>query len=378
MLEYWAVVPDGREPHRKLQKRIEALAGAVLPILTTAPLWTLPSKIESDVSGDSSSIVSALALKSNAVLLCLLARIIGTFVRKMGSDSKALLSLSLFPLIEKTSSSNHSFVKHEVLRILSGVAATYNISIKRLVEDNLDYVFASLLTELRRRGGSTAKANGSRAFCDLSDLITAIFSILSNETGNGSSPRDILACGGRSVDTKTKVLRLIEVVRALTTRFDICSRMASTTNECEVMLLGLLGVYVASLKFIKSTLDVQLQAATEKEVESDAVLEQWMEVLEPFRKKSTRTTTLMDNSDCVIHDVIPEAKPGIDFSQVEVDALSLISARCGFSLSSPNLKIKVASVATQTKAFGLLELVALHQKVRQQYAMGRRSTPKRC
>jgi hypothetical protein len=151
--------------------------------------------------------------------------------------------------------------------------------------------------------------------------------------------------------------------------------MALTTNECEVMLTGLLDVYIASLKFIKSTLYVQLQAATEKQVDCDAVLKQCMKVLEPFRNKSTRTTTLKDVRDSVIDNVVPEAKPGIDFSQVEVDAISLILARCGFALSSPSLKIKVASVATQTKAFGLLELVAVHQKVRQLYTMGQKSLP---
>lgn len=360
MLECLTTVHPQSE--QSARKRLRALSSAIVPILTTAPLWTLPTKVESCHSSNAPSKVSALALKGNAVLVCLLARIVGTLIRKIGNDSRSLLSVALFPLIEKTSSSNHWLVKHEVLRILNETASVFCVSLTLLVDENFDYIFAALLAELRPLAGNVHKEENVRAFCDLSDLIIANLHILYMKPNNKNIVHDSLPSEGRTIGKKTHVSNLIEVVRLLTFRFDLSTRMNLPATDRQVMLLGLLGVYSASISFIKSTLSTEFQFRLANRTETVChvgSVDQWLEVLEPFRIKTIGSRMCENGSNCTMGTAEPPAN-SIDFSKEEVDFLSLILERCGFSLSSPNLKIKVASVATQAEAFGLLGLVSAH------------------
>lgn len=355
---------------RKARTRLESLAAAIIPILTTAPLWTLPTKLDSGISPNPfSSLFTATALKGNAVLVCLLVDTVGAILRNLGDKSRMFLSISLFPLIEKTSSSNHWLVKHEALRILNDIASALHISVTMLVEENFDYIFASVHSNLRPRGGSDNTVGTSRDFCDVSDLVMAILNILCNEQQDNSNinyhsqPFEV-----RPILRKTHVLRMIEVVRSLTARFDISSRMGLPTTDRDVMLLGLLGVYSASLRFIKSALGVEVssESSTGDANLSISYLDQWLEILEPFRTKDTGITACPNGFHGINNPNRPESKQlpkRVDFYTEEVDILRLILARCGYSLSSPNLTIKVASVATQADAFGILGLVAMYYVV---------------
>lgn len=197
----------------------------------------------------------------------------------------------------------------------------------------------------------------------------AILNILCNEQQDNSNinyhsqPFEV-----RPILRKTHVLRMIEVVRSLTARFDISSRMGLPTTDRDVMLLGLLGVYSASLRFIKSALGVEVssESSTGDANLSISYLDQWLEILEPFRTKDTGITACPNGFHGINNPNRPESKQlpkRVDFYTEEVDILRLILARCGYSLSSPNLTIKVASVATQADAFGILGLVAMYYVV---------------
>ena len=355
---------------RKAHTRLGSLAAAIIPLLTTAPLWTLPTKLDVGASPNPfSSQALATALKGNALLVCLLADTVGTILRNLGDNSRIFLSISLFPLIEKTSSSNHWLVKHEALRILSDIASALHVSVTMLVEENFDYIFASVHSNLRPRGGSDNTVGTSKDFCEVSVLIMAILHILCSEHHDNSN---ISQCDASPdvphIFRKTHVLQMIEVVRSLTARFDISSRMGLPNTDHDQMLLGLLGVYSASLRFIKSALYVEVSSENKTDDANLSIshLDQWMEVLEPFRSKDVGTPACPKGFHRFNNLNRPESKQSpkrLDFFTEEVDILRLILARCGYSLSSPILAIKVASVTTQTDAFGVLGFVAMNYVV---------------
>ena len=106
---------------RKTRKRVKALAAALLPLITTSPLWTLPSVHEAANAGaqlTGTLHISAEALRGNAAMLCSLLNFIGTLVDILESDIAASSPVLLYPLFEKAGIHNHSRVQSAALGVI--------------------------------------------------------------------------------------------------------------------------------------------------------------------------------------------------------------------------------------------------------------------
>lgn len=377
---------------RKRLKRLHSLAGAILPVITSAPLWALPTVIDNldqspstseptgsltitEIEDDSEveiQTVSASALKGNAAMVCSLIGLVSETVALLGNDTESFLQLVLFPLCERASSQNHSQVQRTATVALHQVATACDLSsIRALIQENFDYLFGAMLSRIRRPSQPSDRRTSFPT--SIPSIVKAVLQSAtdSRPTTDGVRPE-------RSLSDESCVSYVIELVNALVASFD---NNLSLMNKDPILqastALALVEVFDAALSFIASTFGFTLEKETDPFADVPIPEEgvDWMAVLEPFRLLQPDGITAKEGFEQMRNETDDEGDrdelkadyPAIVISNGELDFINLALDRCSFFLSSPSLQVQMASCDGMQHAFMFLGNVAMYTKVRSSF-----------
>lgn len=372
---------------RKRRRRLKSLAGAILPVVTSAPLWTLPTVLDnvdqttskrdqspsltitevhetSNVQAQQN--VSASALKGNAAMVCSLIAIVGETCDLLGNDVEPFLQVILYPLCERASSQNHSQVQRTACLTLQQVAMSCDMkSTKELIRQNFDYLFGAMLSRTRRQG----KQHTGHQISFPSSIPSIVKVVLRSATETDTA---IGICSERSLSDETNVSYVIDLVNALVVSFDNNLRIMNEDPSLQVSTcLDLVEVFDAALSFLASTFGLSLDkrydpfagiTAPENGVD-------WKATLDPFRLLKPDGLTAQEGFEKMRTDAQRDNDsndgdaPVMRITNGEVELVDLVLARCSFFLSSPSLQIEMASCDGMKYAFTLLGYVAKYTKV---------------
>jgi hypothetical protein len=184
----------------------------------------------------------------------------------------------------------------------------------------------------------------------------------------------------RSLSDETCITYVLELVNALVASFD--NNLVILNSDpllLESTALDLVEVFDAALAFIASTFGLSLDKEIDPfaDVQIPNTCEDWMIVLEPFRKRhisesddlaaKKRFETYEEEEDPATarDDLVgpSEDQPSIKITDGELDFVSLALERCSFFLSSPSLQVEMASSIGMQRAFALLGYVSMYSKV---------------
>lgn len=378
---------------RKRYRILHALAGAILPVITSDPLWSLPTvldnierieqaethgtvtvtEIQDQLKGQAET-VSASALKGNAAIVCSLIGLVNEMVDLLANDSESFLSTVLYPLCERASSQNHSQVQRTAAFVLHRYAMACRLeSTKELICQNFDYLFGAMLSKTRfpighLRGRRTSFPR------DISSIMQAVLRSASDVKTNANFVR--------SLSDETHISLVIELSNALVVSFD--SNLSILNNDPSLQAstaMDLVEVLDASLSFIASTFGLNLGSAhyLSAEVEIPEPSKDWMATLKTFRLRSR-----LDHDDLSVMEAFEKFRekngdedenhnaetqkvnvthPSIEITDNELDFVSLALSRCSFFLSSPALHVEMASCVGIQHAFEFLGLIAKYSHV---------------
>lgn len=388
-------VSPSRE-NRTRMRRLHSLAGAILPIITSDPLWNLPTVldnvdqkssiermsaaltqnlIQSGTLDDSfANTVSASALKGNAALVCSLIGIVSATVDLLSKDAELFLPVILYPLCEKASSKNHSQVQHSATISLHQVALACSKvgSIQDLVRQNFDYLFAAMLSRIR-----LSFCHQGRDQPGYPTSVPSIVQIILRSAVDKDGAGDDAIPIQRSLSNETCVSYVIELVNALVASFDRNLVTFNTNVELQSSTaLDLVQVFDAALSFVASTFGFNLDHKKELHTTADIpeATEEWLALLDPFRTRKGPNDDLGDLTAREGFERIRKMRVGqsnetnnhpfIEITNGELDFVNLVLARCSFFLSSPSLHVQIASCVTMQHSFLLLGYIAMYTKVR--------------
>jgi hypothetical protein len=150
------------------QRILNSLASAVLPVIISHPLWTLPTTLP---EGDIDSTPSTVNMRSNSLLVCQLMRLIGRFATSLGRDMRLNMATILLPLLERASAiGNHSTVQICAFETISDVAVASGYSdLFELFADNFVHISDHVTLQLRRH--SKERTPASRSLLGVIDVI---------------------------------------------------------------------------------------------------------------------------------------------------------------------------------------------------------------
>lgn len=369
--------------NRRRARRLHSLAGAILPVVTSDPLWNFPTILDEASQVSSSENVakelqdrkvdrsmgpsvsaSASALKGNAALVCSLIGIVTSIVSLMGSDAESFLPMILYPLCEKASALNHSQVQHSASSSLRQVAVACGLhSTRALIRRNFDYLCGAMLAKLRLPGGGQG-GDPSGFPQTMASILLIVLRTAEATEGFSDLPIE------RSIEDKSCIPYVIVVVKTLVSAFDR-SLIDMTRNEQlqASAAMGLTQVFDASLSFIASTFGISLRHGMKREAKGSDASEEWVRLLEPFRRtgdyEHSGISAVKEGFEKIRQETRDEmietrSCPLIDITNDELDFTNIVLTRCSFFLSSPSLHVQVASIISMQHAFVLLGYVSTY------------------
>jgi hypothetical protein len=341
----------------KTIRRYKSFASNIFPLMTSSPLWTLPTLYQPisgiEYSGGTNDIdsgappnlnASAQALRGNAALLVSILNLIKAMVTILGAETRSLLPTLLYPLFEKASQHNHSQVRSAAIGAIRSTseACSFN-GIEMLISENLDYLFESIITEVHQSG----------------TFVTAAFHAGIAKTVIESALREPLGkvslCRSKSV--REKVDMVVKVGSELALSFDRSIRLVGSTDESEPALVNL-GFFDASIQFMLHSFGLSNDDLKNHVKESEGNNEPWLDLLHPFRTMDSR---LQSSEACRTNEKSEDQRAEkIHISWDELNYLRIVLSRCGFLIAHPALVVSAASCRVQSLAFYFLSYIGRH------------------
>lgn len=374
---------------RRRRRRLQSLAEAILPVITSAPLWTLPTVVDNvekttitdverneiltitevDKETEVAADVSASALKGNAAMLCSLIGLLYQTVSMLSYEVEAFLPIILYPLCKKASSKNHSQVQRTAAFALHGVTEACGlISTKDLIRQNFDYLFGAMLSQLRRPSEQESSQHINFPI-DLPSIVQVVLRCATES--DDANPSE------RSITDETCVSYMIDMVNALVASFDANLVLLNKNPLLQASLsLDLVEVFEASLSFIASTFGLSFDQESNlvADVSIPETTVDWKATLEPFLLEGDGLSAKEgfekigseeagDGDDTTNEATAMGTHPPINITSGELHFISLVLSRCSFFLSSPSLPVEMATCGGMQHAFELLGFVAKYANV---------------
>lgn len=391
---------------KKVRRVLIALCKALFPIITSAPLWTLPTIFANIVNMDTNEAndrtplpnlralnlqqetyekrtpfnqfaVSSSALSGNAVMLVSLFQLIGTLTEFIGQATVQYLPTLLYPLCERISSRNHSLVQGEAVALLRAIAVVCSVnSVEELLRKNFDLLISSATSKLHQFSAAP------HSYADYPFELASITRAILRNASSCSEEDSIEVCNfpkKRSMDEAGNVAYAIELVRSLTARYDRSFASTNTGQGFEIASLELVQVLHATVSYNGVSLGFSYEgiSQTDKSSAENEMSEPWMELLEPFR---THIQTLSNDDVLSPKEGFEEhrerSNPNhterdiLEVSDGELDFLDLVLQRCSFSLSHQSLRVQLASCEAMESVFHLLGYIAIHYEEKPEEANG--------
>jgi hypothetical protein len=360
---------------RKRLRLLNSLASSILPVATSSPLWDLPTDADFGASShepstgteylmQTSTPVSAVALRGNAGAMKLLLELVASFCTLLQTDAQTFLSSILSPIVERASSQNVPLVQTAAMTALEQVSRACGFhDAPELICAHFGHLMGSLIGRLRIPGGRLAPGPHE---------VKAIITV-------SSTVRTILATASRfesseSIKTldQAGIASMVELLTLLIERFD---HLIARKVLGEERLLELVLVCNATFGYLLSSYGACTDAMYSYRMEGRNASEgqPWRGLLTQFHADSAKLDDVSPREGFAIASdrTSTQTKNGnppngmeatLDISSKEIDFVSRLMSRCCYFLSHQSLRMRIASCDTLTSGFRFLAFVAVGQR----------------
>lgn len=336
---------------------LNSLASAVLPVIVSHPLWTLPTTLPD--SDDIDSAPSTVNIRSNSLLVCQLMRFISRFATSLGTDMRLNMPTILLPLLERASAiGNHSTVQICAFETISDVAmATGYSDAFELFADNFDYISDHVTLQLKRH--SKERTSASRSLMGVIDVILRC-AVRGDRVDQSHVPlvSNILACVLNHFD-----------------RLNDLSRIASPDTVCVLQSIN---------KFMETSIDSRTEFHCESLFIEPMQCYDWKKRSDLGLEGGSSGTNddddgnmfdLCDNEDEVhVDKELPhpnenrttESSPDVaaEFAH-EIATINGIAKRCSYLLCHRDLRMQVLCIDTLLSGFRSLGKIGAYCRLKQ-------------
>jgi hypothetical protein len=344
------------------------LGKSILPIITSDPLWSLPTRARSDAQSNEPARVCATqgtieytaltALRGNAIVIGYLLGLIQTVVSLLGDHVQRFTPILLYPILEKASAQNVGFVRDAAIATLQTLASASGLSgIASLLAQSMETcLMGSMLAKIRVPGGRTLTPETAldHNLLQVADSAITVFRFIREE---------ILSAGLSVVQDHSSILVSIEgLTMELTSRFDHASTRIGNGTEVAVQFLQLFHATVVLLRALR-----ECSTSSPGNVANDQSCEPWFDLLEPFKNTSDKQDIhtpregfagfRADEQQRAALDGDPGMKSLAGLKR-DVDFIAHLAWRCGYLLSHISLQVQIESCIVLTNCFLFLGWVA--------------------
>jgi hypothetical protein len=334
-----------------------SLTSAVLPIIVSHPLWTLPTSLPDTLSVVTTDIsdktYSAGSVRHNAVFVCILMFFVRRCSNCLGKDMRRNMPIILLPLLERASSiGNHSIVQTCAIETIFDVALSSGYQdISSLLKENFDYIMDQTSLQIRRH---------SKEHTPIPQSLIGVIDVVLRYIA-----RDKL------VD-QSHVPIVGHILSCMLNHFD----RLSNHNMSQLKSFDTVCAFRSINAFMDSSIDSQTKlnykVLPEESEFNDPVRFELKSV--PIRYKDDQeTSSVMSNSSDTVdsdEELQPYTKNNdeptcADATSIfveEIAAINGISKRCIYLICHPDLRIQVICIETLLSGFQSLGKIGAHAK----------------
>ena len=344
------------------QRILISLASAVLPVIVSQPLWTLPTSLpdESPTVRPEKSMCeisySSDAMDSNSVLMCALMEFINTFAKCLREDMRLNMPTILLPLLERVSTlGNHSAVQARAYETIYNVALSsgYTDTIS-LLKDNFDHIMDTISLRLRRH--SKDRTDAPRSLMGVIDVL--------------------LRCvvHGEILDPD-HVPFIAHLLDCVLHHFD---RLNSANNKAQIQSFDTIFVFQSIVTFMATSINFQIQSSNqciqieperenceEKRLHStlDGTSCKNSEGENPFSIESIRNEAADDDIESQSN-MIEEGGANNKAKRFgkEISSINEILKRCTYLICHPDLRMQVLCINTMSAGFQSLGRIGAYSR----------------
>lgn len=328
---------------------------ATVPVLTSSPLWTIPSV---EIASDSTGAVSPSTLNANGTFVCLLVELIGT-MRTFVEDSSLRESL-VFGLVERASPLNAPTVKATAYKILKDIANSESVSVGNLVRMYFDSTMASVRSQVRSLASRGNSVDIESWLVCSAMLRFTVATLLGEKHADLDSLPVKVPTEVTSSDPMHSTI-VTELATAITVMFDKWFIPDQLLTTCATELLGL---YRVSTQFLALSVGISLSGLEERTHNpSDKV---WLKLIDPFRREVSDGKSGIDFFKAKVeaeNAARQTQKAKIEISSTDLNFLDMVADRCGYFLSITNLRVQRESCVVKGAVFQVLGELGASLKV---------------
>ena len=334
------------------------LAAAILPIVVSHPLWTLPTKLQHDSyitikKGNNGNIhaVESTTIRSNAILVCALMRFICIYAKCLGEDMRVNMPTILLPLLQRASSiGNHSTVQASSFESISCIALSSGYcDIFSLLKDNFDYIMDHISLELRRH--SKQRTPASRSLMGVIDVVLR-YSVCDDHFDHG------------------RVQIVGHILKCILHYFDRLNNL----HTSEIQALDTMCVFRSINAFMDSSIDARIKV--KDGVLSMVIEEHWkarLDILDVNLASCDNTSdnenTFIQSDDSNVHSEENEIEVNTkeinnvatDFVE-EIESINGILKRGTYIICHPDMRVVVLGLETLLCGFRSLGKISAYCK----------------
>jgi len=403
------------------KKYILKLTSSILPVMTSAPLWNLPTSM-SDVADNESqfnnkrcienyesstttnrpahkndktffsdcnfefghrnawSEISARALNGNALVICSLIEMIGSLANLLGQNMESFLPTILYPLIEKSNHFGHHYIQKSAKTALKTVAhCTGTTSVYTLVVQNFDYLLEVMSSSMHSLNAGASLNGQWMALPSLPGIVEMLLKSVVKEASAAHNQTKKLNVPVGSCFGSKYVSMLGDLVYKIMKAFtEMPSRESGN--------IDLLRVFRAVLEYLQLSLDDYEEESDNESVDGENIVgDPWLDVLFEFAQENEDLFIANSNKqdykyttggfpqhhgfkEIDVTDREVEGTDGLESTDSypkskvrlfveETQIAKLILSRCSFLLCSPDLMVQAAACETLVSGFGYLAAI---------------------
>lgn len=367
---------------RKRVRLLLSLSQSILPIITTYPLWDLPtsasvsftfsppatkSGLQLARTDHVECFVSSAALRGNAAVSCALLGLVGSIVTLVGDEVKCFTPVLLYPILEKAGQRNVGSVREVAVAVLQSLAiANGSLNISALIADSMESsLMGTMLGRIRVPGGR-ALSPGTELDDSLLAVVDCATTVLRITTNAQSKRHETPQRERRSM-----LSYMEELTQELATRFDHASTKVTGDIESTMSFIHL---FDAAILLLRASRETPNEA--QPSVPPVALEEPWFELLAPFKKikehamgpkvgfEAFRKERAGNSNET---DKMASNVAGLTR---DIGFVSQVAWRCGYLLSHASLKVQIQSCNVMANCFAFLGWVASDASARSSEANG--------
>jgi hypothetical protein len=344
------------------KKRIQILldlAASILPILTSTPLFDLPTSPEitqSDCSSSSNFVVAS-ALRGNAVVAFYLLDIVGKLYALLRSSCHRFLPATLYSILEKTGLLSSSAVQAMAVATLDQIAVACGETDRNsLLMANADTLLSSMNSRVRVPGGSKVALQG---FDDNVLSIASSAAALLTDTSRTALENNHFACSFG----QTLYVNMRELLYSILWRFDQQAATISSHLTEPAILIQLLDASICNLLVcynVGKTNDCERSSELVSGEKDRELSQPWLEWLKCPNEEHSDTTDpepwFISHHQSKSLELKQESASSYNYDVLngQTQFVSDIASRSCYLLSHPSLMIQIQSTDVLIKSFSFL------------------------